>query len=63
MTSPAEEAPPAVAWKGPARLPPAVVEEFYPQDIHPAAVEAAPGRPATNLRGKLESQVARLASG
>ena len=42
---------------------PAVVEEFYPQDIHPAAVEAAPGRPATNLRGKLESQVARLASG
>ncbi|HHA2712221.1 recombination directionality factor [Stenotrophomonas maltophilia] len=42
---------------------PAVVEEFYPQDIHPAAIGAAQGQPAASLRGKLESQVARLASG
>lgn len=42
---------------------PAVVEEFYPQDELPAAADAVRDAPATNLRGKLEGKVTRLANG
>jgi hypothetical protein len=42
---------------------PAVVEEFFPQDVHLMSVDAVPDAPATNLRGKLEGQVTRLANG
>jgi hypothetical protein len=42
---------------------PAVVEEFYPQDEHPMSADAVRDVPATNLRGRLEGQVARLANG
>ena len=42
---------------------PAVVEEFYPQDVPPVVAEADQAMPAMNLQAKLESKVTRLASG
>ena len=42
---------------------PAVVEEFYPQDVQPMSADVVREVPATNLRGKLEGQVTRLANG
>ena len=42
---------------------PAVVEEFYPQDVPTGAVEGVPDVPATSLRDKLNGKVTRLASG
>jgi len=41
---------------------PAVVEEFYPKD-DPVPADTARENQPTSLRGKLESQVARMASG
>lgn len=40
---------------------PAVVEEFYPQDVHPVVADAIRDVPATNLRDKLDGKVTRLA--
>jgi hypothetical protein len=42
---------------------PAVVEEFFPQDGQPMSADVVREVPATNLRGKLEGQVTRLANG
>lgn len=42
---------------------PAVVEEFFPQDVLPVVADGAREVSATDLRGKLESKVTRLASG
>lgn len=42
---------------------PAVVEEFFPQDVLPVVADGVREVPATDLRGKLESKVTRLASG
>jgi len=42
---------------------PAVVEEFYPQDVPTGAVEGVPDVPAASLRDKLNGKVTRLASG
>ncbi|RDZ27467.1 hydrolase or metal-binding protein [Lysobacter silvisoli] len=41
---------------------PAVVEEFYPEGGAPLEAEAAQPVAATNLRGKLEGKVARMAT-
>lgn len=41
---------------------PAVVEEFFPQDVHLMSADVVREVPATNLRGKLEGQVTRLAN-
>ena len=41
---------------------PAVVEEFYSQDVHPERSDADKNASATNLRSKLDDQVARLAN-
>ena len=40
----------------------AVVEEFFPQEVHPVDVDAVRDVPVTNLRGKLDGKVARLAN-
>ena len=42
---------------------PAVVEEFYPQDVPPVVAETDQAMPAMNLQAKLEGKVTRLASG
>jgi hypothetical protein len=42
---------------------PAVVEEFYPQDADPVVADTLQDVPASNLRGKLDGKVTRLASG
>ena len=42
---------------------PAVVEEFYPQDVPPVVAEVDQAVPALNLQAKLEGKVTRLASG
>ena len=42
---------------------PALVEEFYPQDVDPMIADAVREVPATDLRGKLDGKVTRLASG
>lgn len=42
---------------------PAVVEEFFPQEVLPVVSDGVREVPATNLRGKLEGKVTRLASG
>ncbi|MGH8075231.1 MAG: hydrolase or metal-binding protein [Lysobacter sp.] len=41
---------------------PAVVEEFFPQEVHPVDVDAVRDVPVANLRGKLDGKVARLAN-
>lgn len=42
---------------------PAVVEEFFPQEVDPMNSDAERDVPPTNLRGRLEGKVTRLASG
>ena len=42
---------------------PAVVEEFFPQDVPPVVAEVDQAVPAMNLQAKLEGKVTRLASG
>ena len=42
---------------------PTVVEEFFPQDVDPMSSDTAREVPATNLRGKLEGRVTRIAGG
>ena len=42
---------------------PAVVEEFFPQDVPPVVAEVNQAVPAMNLQAKLEGKVTRLASG
>ena len=41
---------------------PAVVEEFFPQEVHPVDVDGVRDVPVANLRGKLDGKVARLAN-
>jgi hypothetical protein len=41
---------------------PAVVEEFFPQDVFPVVADAVRDPPATDLRGKLDRKVTRLAN-
>lgn len=40
----------------------AVVEEFYPQDVHPVVADTVRDAPATSLRDKLDGKAARLAN-
>lgn len=42
---------------------PALVEEFYPLDVDPMIADSVRDVPTTDLRGKLDGKVTRLASG